>query len=212
MDVDGYTVWVVGGSLLVVAAQVPERQRQQAFAALFRAQQQADDSAGSRFEGGRLWFGAYRRALSHQGWSVSHSSQSVERGECRSLSPLQPLLLWLSCVHPEQADILERCVAALSPDQKALGQLSRQAARVTGSRGRLVVELGLLQPGPALSLCHIALELSESLAPGWLFSVLPGASIRGDVHFQGLVLETRHELLGSAQGASLERTVSRTLH
>lgn len=201
MDVDGYTMWVVGGSLLIVAPQITDDQRQRALASLAAAQHAADDSMGSRFEGQRCWARAYRKALGEHGWGVVHSCQSVESAERRGvLAPLQPLLLWLSAVHPHQADVLERCVAALNPRQDGLRQLSRRALQASQDGARLVVELGLLLPGPALSLCSIALETARCPDPEWLLTTFPGPLLHGDIHFQGLMLEPA---LGSA---------TRTLH
>lgn len=190
MNVDGYTMWVVGCSLLVVAPQVTDGQRQQVLASLGKAQQRADDSVAARFHGQRYRDRAYRRALGDQGWSVVHSCQSVDSAERRGvLAPLQPLLLWLSTVHPMQAQILERCVAALNPAQQGLRQLSRHALHASVDGARVLVELGLVLPGGALSLCSLALEMSRCPDPGWLFTPFPGPLLRGDVHFQGLMLE-----------------------
>lgn len=190
MDVDGYTMWVVGGSLLVVAPQVTDKQREHVLGSLRKAQHCADDEACSRFQGQRLWGRAYRRALGDQGWNLVHSCQSVERAERRSLlAPLQPLQLWLSAMHPQQAEVLERCVASLNPAQAGLRQLSQQTLQVSADGARLVVELGLLLPGAALSLCSLALEAVRCPDPDWLLAAFPGPLLRGDVHFQGWVLE-----------------------
>lgn len=190
MDVDGYTMWVVGCSLLVVAPQVTDGQRRQVLASLSNAQRCAADAVDSPLQGQRCRDRAYRRALVEQGWSVVHSCQSVDRAERRGvLAPLQPLLLWLSALHPPQAEILERCVSALSPAQQGLRQLSQHALHPSNDGTRLVVELGLVLPGGGLSLCSITLETSRCPDPGWLLVPFPGPLLRGDIHFQGLMLE-----------------------
>lgn len=212
MDVDGYTMWVSDGSLLIVAPQVTTAERQAVLASLRFARQVADEMAGSRFSHYRHWYGAYRKALGGRGWGVTHSCQSTETAARRSvLAPLQPLLLWLSALHPRQAEVLDRCVAALQP-QAGLEQLSRCALMPWQGGARIVLELGLVQPGPHLSLGRIALETTCMPATDWLTSTLQGAHLQGDLCFQGMTLEPAPELTTSPEVLLVCHGASRAIH
>ena len=213
MDVEGYTMWVVGGSLLVAAPQVPPHHVREVLATLDQAQRCARGSMGARFQSPQRWFRACRRALADQGWNVAHSCQSVESSkQCGLISPLQPLLLWLGAVHPEHADLLDRCVAALDPAQPALAQLSRRGLQRSDSGSRLMVELGLILSGPTLSLCHVALDIDLPVGTDWLLTPFPGALLRGDISFQGAMFEPGPLLSGLPGGPHPGLPVSRTLH
>mgnify|MGYP004727278821 CR=1 FL=1 len=101
MDVDGYTLWITGGSLVLIAPQVSELERREALGSLRHAQLLADGVMASRFDQHRRWYRAYRNALGRRGWRVTHSCQSVETAGGRTLlSPTQPLLLWPALKQP----------------------------------------------------------------------------------------------------------------
>lgn len=196
MDVDGYTLWVAGGSLLVVAPQVSESERLNALGTLRYAQLLADSLAGSRFSDPRRWYRAYRNALGKRGWGVTHSYQSVETAGSRTLlAPLQPLQLWLARQHPDLACVLERCIDGLDPFQPGVEQLARSALHTAGGGARIVLELGLMRPGARLSLCSLALETSVVPGADWLTGALSGEVLRGDLFVQGVLVEPAPELL-----------------
>lgn len=197
MDIDGYTMWTSEGSLLLVAPQVGDVERQNVLGSLRYAQRSADSLMTSRFIAHRQWYRAYRGALGKRGWRVTHSCQSVDTAQCRTLlAPMQPLVLWLSSQHPELGAVLERCIDALDPAQAGIERLRGAALRRSPRGGaHLVLELGVLRPGLRLSLCSLALETSETPGRDWLVAALDGAALRGDLSFQGLMAEPAPELL-----------------
>lgn len=197
VDIDGYTMWTSEGSLMLVAPQVGDVERQNVLGSLRYAQRSADSLMTSRFIEHRQWYRAYRGALGKRGWRVTHSCQSVDTAQCRTLlAPMQPLVLWLSCQHPELSAVLERCIDALDPLQAGIERLSGAALRRSPQGGaRLVLEMGVLRPGLRLSLCSLALETSETPGRDWLVAALDGAALRGDLSFQSLMAEPAPELL-----------------
>ncbi|WP_110971375.1 hypothetical protein [Pseudomonas huaxiensis] len=197
VDIDGYTMWTSEGSLILVAPQVGDVDRQNVLGSLRYAQRSADGLMTSRFDKHRQWYRAYRNALGKRGWWVSHSCQSIELAHCRTvLAPMQPLVLWLSTQHPELGAVLERCVDALDPQQPGIEQLRGSVLRRLPQGGAcLVLEMGVLRPGSRLSLCSIALETSQTPGPDWLVAALDGASLRGDLSIQSLMAEPAPELL-----------------
>lgn len=198
MDVDGYTLWVTGGSLLVVAPQVSEMECHNVLGSLRYAQMLADGLMTSRFGEHRQWYRAYRNALGKRGWGVTLSCQSVEAASCRTLlAPLQPLQLWLASQHPQTASVLERCLDGLDPEQPGIRQLARSCMQpLDEPQGavRIVLELGLLRPGAHLSLCSLALETRVAPGTDWLTAALSGDALRGDLYFQGVLAEPAPEL------------------
>lgn len=189
MDVDGFTMWITGGSLILVAPQVSEPERRDVLASLRHAQSLAD-SVQARFEQHRRWYRAYRSALGRHGWRVTHSCQSVETADGRTLlSPTQPLLLWLGSQHGALGEVLASCIDSLAVMQPGLEQLSRRALQRRRDTTRLVLELGILSAGAQLSLCSIALETCAPLDADWLRAPLSGAGLRGDLYFQSLMAE-----------------------
>lgn len=214
MDVDGYTMWITGGSLVLVAPRVSELECHNALASLRTAQSLADGLMASRFEHHRRWYRAYRRALGRRGWRVTHSCQSVESTGGRSLlAPTQPLLLWLGSQHRELGEVLEQGIDSLACHCRGLEQLSRGALKVVGDTTQMVLELGVLSPGSQLSLCSIALETSSALGADWLTTPLPGESLRGDLYFQSLMAEPAPELLDVAdEGFNCLPRRGQTLH
>jgi len=214
MDVDGYTMWITGGSLVLVAPQVSELECRNALASLRDAQALADGVLTSRFEQHRPWYRAYRRALGRCGWRVTHSCQSVETAGGRTLlAPTQPLLLWLDSQHAGLGEVLELGVDALAVNPPGLEQLARGALHVRHGTTRMVLELGVLCPGSRLSLCSIALETCTRPGADWLTAPLTGDSLRGDLYFQSLMAEPAPELLDSGRDGFVRlRRASHTLH
>ncbi|MEE1925268.1 hypothetical protein V0R50_17335 [Pseudomonas sp. 148P] len=214
MDVDGYTMWVTGGSLVLVAPQVSELECRNVLLTLRDAQAWADGQMASRFAQHRRWYRAYRGALGRRGWRVTHSCQSVETAGGRTLlAPTQPLLLWLGSLHAELGDVLELGIEALTMNPQGFEQLSRHAVRGFRGATQVVLELGVLRPGSQLSLCSIALETTTTLGADWLTAPLSGTSLRGDLYFQGLMAEPAPELrdVGRNDFQRLVR-VGHTLH
>jgi len=217
MDVDGYTIWITGGSLVLITPHVSELERCHALGSLRDAQRFADGVMASRFDQHRRWYRAYRNALGRRGWRVTHSCQGVETAAGRTLlSPTQPLLLWLGSQHGDLAEVLASCVDSLALDQPGLAQLSGNALQVGDDSTRISLELGVLRPGLQLSLCSIALETSARLGPDWLKAPLAGPTLRGDLYFQSLMAEPAPELQDSARDGFTRllggNGLSRTLH
>lgn len=212
MDVDGYTLWITGGSLVLIAPQVSEFERRDALASLRHAQRLADGLRASRFDQHRRWYRAYRNALGRRGWRVTHSCQSVETAGGRTLlSPTQPLLLWLGSQHAELGEVLELCIDSLLMNAAGLAQLSGSALQERDDTTRIVLELGVLRPG-ALSLCSIALETTATLDVDWLKAPLAGQTLRGDLFFQSLMAEPAAELRDSERDGVARLLASHTLH
>lgn len=218
MDIDGYTMWTSEGSLMLVAPQVGDAERQNVLGSLRYAQRSADSLMISRFSEHRQWYRAYRGALGKRGWRVTHSCQSVDTAQCRTLlAPMQPLVLWLSSQHPELGTVLERCIDALDPVQAGIERLRGVALRRSQRGGaRLVLEMGVLRPGLQLSLCSLALDTSETPGRDWLVAALDGAALRGDLSFQSLMAEPAPELLETGHDPfarlQLDAASSYTLH
>lgn len=217
MDVDGYTMWITGGSLVLITPQVSELERCYALGSLRDAQRVADQAMACRFDQHRRWYRAYRNALGRRGWRVTHSCQSVETAGGRTLlSPTQPLLLWLASQHAELGEVLEAAIDSLVLNQPGLRQLTSSAQQVRCGITRIALELGVLQPGAQLSLCSIALETSATLGADWLKAPLAGATLRGDLYCQSLIVEPAPEMRdGEREGFArllAGNGASRTLH
>ncbi|OLS60945.1 hypothetical protein [Pseudomonas putida] len=213
MDVDGYTMWITGGSLVLVAPQVSERERRHALDSLGQAQLLADGVMSSRFDQHRRWYRAYRNAFGRRGWRVTHSCQSVESAGGRTLlSPTQPLLLWLGSQHAESGEALELGIDSLLLNQPGLAQLSGSALQPRGDFTQLVLELGVLHRDGQLSLCSIALETRATLGADWLKAPLPGATLRGDLYFQSLLAEPAPDLRDNERDGVVRMPASHTLH
>ncbi|MDG9881275.1 hypothetical protein CSV86_022555 [Pseudomonas putida CSV86] len=213
MDVDGYTMWITGGSLVLVAPQVSELECNHALGSLRHAQLLADGVMASRFDQYRRWYRAYRNAFGRRGWRVTHSCQSVETAGGRTLlSPTQPLLLWLGSQHGELGELLELGIDSLLLNPPGLAQLSCSALQARGGITRMVLELGVLRPGSQLSLCSIALETSATLDQQWLKAPLAGATLRGDLYFQSLLAEPAPEMRDSERDGYARLSAGHTLH
>ena len=119
MDVDGYTLWINGGSLLFVAPQVEGAERQAVLDSHLYAQLLANKRAGSRFTEHKAWYRAYRTALTDRGWLLTQQHQTVET--VSALAPIAP-------VQPLQADRVPRS-GVTEPTEGAL------LAREVGHRG-----------------------------------------------------------------------------
>lgn len=205
MDVDGYSLWVSGGSLLLVAPQVSEAECRATLSSLRYAQWLADGLVGSRFDAHRQWYRAYRTALGTCGWGVSYSCQSVEAASCRTLiAPLQPLQLWLATQHSQVASVMERCIDGLDTAQPGIEQLGQSALRVMDQPpggAQIVLELGVLRAGAELSLCSLSLQTRATLGADWLTAVLAGEQLCGDLSLQGVLAEPAPELRDTGRDA-----------
>ena len=89
MDVDGYTLWVNGGSLLFAAPQVERSELQAVLDSHLYAQLLANKRAGSRFTEHKAWYSAYRTALTDRGWLLTQQYQTVET--VSALAPITPV-------------------------------------------------------------------------------------------------------------------------
>lgn len=195
MGTDDYWLWMSGGTLLLVAAQVPLDQRQAVLDSLLYAQLVANKAQGSRFAQYSPWYGRYRRGLSERGWIMTQLFRERRCTDAASvLAPVQPLGLWLQTRHEAAASLIERGLNTLAGNEGALQNLRRYTFEGDESGTRITLEIGLVHPGPVITLCSVGLQTDEPLAQVAIERPLPARSIQGEVAVNGLSAQLDSEL------------------
>ncbi|MFT0520414.1 hypothetical protein [Pseudomonas faucium] len=156
MSKESYSLWLAGGTALLVA-QAALPQRQYALDSLLYAQLHSDKLNGSRFANYARWYSGYRTALEERGWVLTRSHSDYQ--ESAVALPLNLLRDRLQARHPGLSGYLQAAVTQLSenPAQQCLSSFTEAKS------GGVVYELGVLLPGPSIDLYGLA---HDGLAKG----------------------------------------------
>lgn len=165
MKKDAYSLWLVGGSLLLVAASVPSAQRQAVLDCVLYGQLLADKKSGPRFEQYQQWYEEYRQALSLRGWIVKQRFYDTKpAADCSLLIPAQPLQLWLADRQADADDYIASALATLQKNADASRAFNEFVRLRTNNQTQLVLEIGLVLPGPVLHVSSISVALDSVAA------------------------------------------------
>lgn len=209
MSKEGYSLWLVGGTALLVA-DAAQPLRQYALDTILFAQLRSDKLNGSRFTHYGRWYSGYRTALEERGWVIVRSRSDHQQAQVgQSLVPVQRLCDDLQARHPSLAGHLRAAMTQLS--QGAIQQhlqpftLSEKDKTTHG-----VYELGVMLPDGALDVCGLAFK-----------TALPASQIRPETRLQPLPAEgidlrasiaTLSEYLTVAHRQGLHDLLERTQH
>jgi hypothetical protein len=186
MSEETYSLWLVGGTALLVADTALQDQQYALDSVLF-AQLRSDKLNGSRFANYARWYSGYRTALEQRGWTFTRSRSDYQRlQEGAPPTPADLLKRHLQARHPSLSGYLQAAITRLS--QEEVQQQLRAFTLAEHEQGSGVVcELGVLLPGPSMDLCGLALgsdpsdgiDLRESVAT---LGEYVTQSIRQDLH------------------------------
>jgi hypothetical protein len=188
MSKEAYSLWLVGGTALLVE-DTTQPALQYAFDSVLFAQLRADKLNGSRFARYGLWYSDYRKALEARGWiiTLSHSDHLRMRdGGMRA--PLDRVTDYLQARHPKLTGHLKAATNFLSQDE--VQQYARPFTQATQDNTTHVVqELGVLLPGAVLDLCGLAFKTPlpsgdgiDLRASGAMLGDFVTEAIRKDLH------------------------------
>lgn len=193
---------LVGGAAVLIDGAVPQAHRQDVCDALLYAQLSANKHAGSRFSRFTEWRKAYRSALSALNWietGAFHESKPAH--EFASLVPAQVMQGWLG-VHGAGVDeAIVLAVEHLRHSPLAQAHLHAFVHEQDADGARLVLELGIVRPGPRVDLCTLALRTVEPLTAAALDTVFEGRMLQGEVLLRGLSLSLSNALFEPKRAA-----------
>lgn len=186
MSEETYSLWLVGGTALLVADTALQDQQYALDSVLF-AQLRSDKLNGSRFANYARWYSGYRSTLEQRGWTFTRSRSDYQRlQEGAPPTPAHLLKSHLQARHPNLSGYLQAAITRLSQEEV---QQQLRAFTITEHEkaNGVVCELGVLLPGPSMDLCGLALgsdlsdgiDLRESIAT---LGEYVTQSIRHDLH------------------------------
>jgi len=189
MDRTVEQLMLIGGTALLYPAGTGQIQRQAAFDSILYAQLLANKNAGSRFENYEGWYAAYRDAYRQLGWIKLASTHDLKQlGQPVRSAQVQPLEAWLKIRSIRHEAVLGAVKAGLNRSAAGFRHLLKFSAQDQAQRSQLVVELGLLKPGPALDLCSITLQTDKPISGISLDLLLREQLLQGEAEFNGLSL------------------------
>ncbi|RCL21274.1 hypothetical protein C6A77_22785 [Pseudomonas sp. AFG_SD02_1510_Pfu_092] len=175
---------LIGATALLYPAEMGATQRQAAFDSILYAQLVANKNAGSRFTNYDAWHAAYREAYRQLGWIKLASTYDLKQlGQPAPNAHIQPLEAWLKIRSICHEAVFAGVTAGLNRSVEGFRHLRRFSAQDDAQGTKLVVELGLLKPGPALDLCSITVHLDTPLA-----DLSQAMSLKGEAEFHGVSL------------------------
>ncbi|PJY95062.1 hypothetical protein [Pseudomonas donghuensis] len=183
---EDYCVWVNGGSLLLIAPDVLPDQRQAVLDSVLYAQLVANKFAGSRFSNYQTWYERYRNTLTERDWIFTkfhHESKSAS--DCSLLSVIQPLQLWLETRHTGASAIIDQGIAALTRDAQGLECFGGFTFEARDTGAVLIMEIGLVHPGPVIDLCGISITLVQAPEVAGIEQSLAGEVLCNEVVING---------------------------
>ena len=162
MDMQTYTLWLLGTTALLVDDRTSAAQRQDVFDSVLYAQLQTEKHADTHCSNYPAWSGFYRDALASRGWAaVLRNGQYLYEGQLADTTPLQWLAGHLQAKYLQAPEALAAAVKML--EQQTSLPFDNP---VEGAENRYAVyELGFLHPGPELLLCGLGMELRPSTVP-----------------------------------------------
>ncbi len=203
MDKAVEQLMLIGGTALLYAPGAVEEQRQAAFDSILYAQLVANRNAGSRFDDYENWYATYRDVYRQLGWIKLASTHDLKQlGQPVRSAQIQPLEAWLKMRSIRYEEVLASVKAGLSKSVEGFRHLLKFSSHGMAQRSKLVVELGILKPGPALDLCSISMQIDQSTLNISLDTFLREQVLKGDAEFNGVSLaldngrfqRQRHEL------------------
>lgn len=185
MDRTAEHLMLIGGTALLYPAGTGEIQRQAAFDSILYAQLVANRNAGSRFENYEAWYDAYREAYRRLGWIKLASTHDLKQlGQPVRSAQIQPLEAWLKMRSIRHEAVLAAVKSGLGRSIEGF----RHQLKFSTQGSQLVIELGLLKPGPALDLCSITLHFDKPIASISQEMLLGEHLLKGEAEFNGISL------------------------
>lgn len=185
MDKAVEQLMLIGGTALLYPAGTGEIQRQAAFDSILYAQLVANRNVGSRFDDYQGWYHAYREVYGQLGWIKMASTHDFKQlGQPSRNTRIQPLEAWLRMRSIRHEAVLAALKSGLGMSSGGFRHLLKFATQGAD----LVIELGLLKPGPALDLCSITLQFDRPIADIPLDSLLREQALKGQAEFNGVSL------------------------
>ncbi|CAG8869456.1 hypothetical protein PS627_03529 [Pseudomonas fluorescens] len=182
-------ICLLAGSVLLSDSSLAQTQYQDVADSLLYAQLRADKVAVSRFDDFSLWYKTYRESLSGLGWMVlAQFNDAKPAADISCLASSQPLLAWLGQRQSEVDDLLVTALDALRDDVAAQRHLCTFTQRADEQGTQVVVELGIVKPGPEVHVCSIALRTRQRLQQWPMESLVQGHELEGEVQVKGLRL------------------------
>jgi len=180
---------LIGGTALLYPADRGELQRNAAFDSILYAQLVANKNVGSRFDAFDGWYAEYREAYRKLGWIKLASTHDYKHlGQPARSTQVQPLDAWLKMRSIRHEDVLSAVKAGLSRSAEGYRHLVKFGAQDRAQRSKLVIELGLLKPGPALDLCSISMQFDQPISGISLDMLLREQVLKGEAEFNGVSL------------------------
>ena len=189
MDRTAEHLMLIGGTALLYPADTGEMQRQAAFDSILYAQLVANKDAGSRFTNYEGWYAACREAYRQLGWIKLASTHDLKQlGQPVRNAHIQPLEAWLKMRSIRHEAVLAAVKAGLGRSAEGFQHLLKFSTQDQVQGSKLVVELGLLKPGPALDLCSITLHFDKPIANLSQDLLLQEHQLKGEAEFNGVSL------------------------
>lgn len=187
MQTHDYAVWMAGGSLLLVAPDVPPAQRQAVLDTLLYSQLVANKAIGAPFTRYPHWYSRYRRALSERGWILTQLFEDTQSAHGSSmLAPIQPVSLWLETRYTSAANRIEQGLVVLKRTRSGHDSFRRFTFEGDETGTRVALEVGLVRPGPVIDLCSIALQTSQPLDQVDIGQPIPANALLGEIVVKGV--------------------------
>ncbi|WP_028632774.1 hypothetical protein [Pseudomonas parafulva] len=189
MDKADEQLMLIGGTALLYAPAGAGVERQAAFDSILYAQLVANKEAGSRFADHDAWYDAYRAALRRLGWiKLASTYDQRQLGQPTRSTRLQPLDAWLKVRSIQQQAVLAAFAAGLGQSADGVAHLKKFCVQDQAGGSQVVIELGLLKPGPVLDLCSITLHTETPLSGLSLAQLLSDQVLKGEAAFNGISL------------------------
>lgn len=189
MDRTVEQLMLIGGTALLYPTGVGEIQRQAAFDSILYSQLLANRNAGPRFANDQGWYDAYREAYRQLGWIKLASTHDLKQlGQPPRSAQIQPLEAWLKMRGIRHEAVLAAVKAGLGRSIEGFRHLLKFSMQDQAQGSKLVVELGLLKPGPTLDLCNINLHFDKPIASISQDMLLREQLLKGEAEFNGVSL------------------------
>ena len=180
---------LIGGTALLYSTGAVAQQRQAAFDSILYAQLLANKSAGSRFDDHERWYAAYKDAYRQLGWIKLASTYDLKQlGQPVRSAPVQPLEAWLRMRSIRHEAVLAAVKAGLSRSAESFAHVLKFSTQDQAQGSKLVIELGILKPGPVVDLCCITMQTDKPLTGVSLDRLLREQVFQGEAEFNGVSL------------------------
>nr|WP_225779387.1 hypothetical protein [Pseudomonas sp. Marseille-Q3773] len=209
MSKEDYSLWLVGGTALLVA-EAAQGLRQYVLDSILFAQLRADKVSGSRFTHYGRWYSEYRTALEERGWVILRSSSDHQRMQPgHLLVPAERLTDDLLARYPRLSGHLRAAITLLSqgePQQHLQPFTLAEHDQTT----HCVYELGVVLPDGSLDVCGLAFKSSLPVSQVHPCTRLEPSATEGiDLRISAATLS---EHLSGAHFQELHDLLERTQH